>query len=111
MIKGFKENAINLLWVDFDRFVNANFQLIGFRQNISNKDKYIRLRALVDLLSSQKIKKMLNIRGRNALATIVEGHTGTYRQDILDYLKKKYEERKVKLDNKWNGKNLNTEGN
>jgi hypothetical protein len=54
---------------------------------------------------------MLNIRGRNALATIVEGHTGTYRQDILDYLKKKYEERKVKLDNKWNGKNLNTEGN
>lgn len=65
---------------------------------------------MLDLLSSEKIKKMLNISGRKALATIVEGHTGTYKQDILDYLKKKYEERKVKLDNKWKGKRLNTEG-
>lgn len=44
---------------------------------------------------------MLNIRNRSAIATIVEGHTGTYKQDILDYLKQKYEERKMKLDKKW----------
>ena len=44
---------------------------------------------------------MLNIRGRKALAT--------YKQDILDYLKRKYEERKVKLDSKWKNKKINTE--
>lgn len=64
---------------------------------------------MLDLLSSEKIKKMLNIKGRKALATIVEGHTGTYKQDILDYLKRKYEERKVKLDSKWKNKKINTE--
>ena len=31
IIKAFKDNAANTLWVDFDRFVNANFTIIGFK--------------------------------------------------------------------------------
>lgn len=31
IIKAFKDNAVNTLWVDFDRFVNANFSIIGFK--------------------------------------------------------------------------------
>ena len=52
---------------------------------------------------------MLNIRNKSAVATIVEGHTGTYKQDILDYLKQKYDERRHRLEQKWKGKKLNTE--
>lgn len=32
IIKSFKDNAVNTLWVDFDRFVNVNFSMIGFKE-------------------------------------------------------------------------------
>ena len=48
------------------------------------------------MIKSEDMKKMLNIRVKSVLATIVEGHTGTYKQDILDYLHEKFEERKKK---------------
>jgi hypothetical protein len=32
IIKAFKDNAVNTIWVDFDRFVTTNFAIIGFRE-------------------------------------------------------------------------------
>lgn len=90
IIKSFKDNAVNTLWIDFDRFVNVNFSMIGFKEEISNKEKYIRIKGLHDLIRSEDMKRMLNIRVKSVLATIVEGHTGTYKQDILNYLHEKY---------------------
>lgn len=60
------------------------------------------------MLSSEQIKKMLNVRGKTVLATIVEGHTGTYKQDILDYLQEKMKKRKEKEEQRWNGKRVKT---
>ena len=104
IIKAFKDNAINTIWVDFDRFVNANFSMIGVSEQTSNKEKYLRLKGLYDLIRSDDMKKMLNVRAKNVLATIVEGHTGTYKQDILNFLHDKYEERVRKEKMRFSGK-------
>ena len=37
IIKAFKQSAVNTIWVDFDRFVNANLAMIGFREDIPSK--------------------------------------------------------------------------
>ena len=37
IIKAFKDNAVNTLWVDFDRFVNVNLAIIGFKEDINNR--------------------------------------------------------------------------
>ena len=91
IIKAFKENAVNTLWVDFDQFVNTNLAIISVRTTTPAEERYLRLKGLYDLVRSENMKKMLNIRGKTVLATIVEGHTGTYKQDILDFLHGKYE--------------------
>lgn len=109
IMKAFKTHAVNTLWLDFDRFVNTNFTIINFSENISSQDKYLRLKGLVNLVSSENIKKMLNVRGKTVLATIVEGHTGTYKQDILDFLQEKLKERKLKEEKRWNGKRFKTQ--
>lgn len=31
IIKSFKINALNTIWLDFDRFVNTNLSIIGFK--------------------------------------------------------------------------------
>lgn len=36
IIKAFKENAINTIWLDFDRFVNTNLSIINFRPELSD---------------------------------------------------------------------------
>jgi hypothetical protein len=52
--------------------------LIDFKEETSNNDKYLKLRSLNNLLSSEKIKKMLNVR-RDHIVALVEGHTGAYK--------------------------------
>lgn len=71
IIKAFKHNAINTLWLDFDRFVNTNFSMIGLKSELTHQEKYNRLKGLYTMLSSEQIKKMLNVRGKTVLATIV----------------------------------------
>ena len=71
IIKCFKDNAVNHIWLDFDRFVATNFQMIGYKEDIENKEKYLRFRGLSDILASEKIKKVLNIKGNSALTTII----------------------------------------
>lgn len=34
IIKAFKHNAINTIWLDFDRFVNTNLYIINFRTDL-----------------------------------------------------------------------------
>ena len=60
--------------------------MIGFKESIPPKEKYQRLQGLFELIKSDDMKKMLNVRVKTVLATIVEGHTGTYKQDILNFL-------------------------
>ena len=60
------------------------------------------------MIRSEDMKKMLNIRVKSVLATIIQGHTGTYKQDILNFLHEKYEERRKKQDKKYNGKRMKT---
>jgi hypothetical protein len=36
VIRVFKANAVNTLWLDFDRFVNTHLQLIGFKEEVTN---------------------------------------------------------------------------
>jgi hypothetical protein len=31
--KYFKKNAVNTIWLDFDRFVSMHLQLIGFKED------------------------------------------------------------------------------
>lgn len=83
IIKSFKINALNTIWLDFDRFVNTNLSIIGFKESMTGFEKYTRLKGLSDILSAEKIKKLLNIKRKEASASIVEGHTGTYKQDVL----------------------------
>jgi hypothetical protein len=109
IIRAFKVNAINTLWLDFDRFVNTNFSIIGLKTDLNHEEKYMRLKGFYNLLSSSHIKKMLNVRGKTVLATIVEGHTGTYKQDILDFLQEKLQKRKLKESERWSGKRFKTE--
>jgi hypothetical protein len=94
IIKAFKDNAMNTISVDFDRFVNTNLQMINFKEDHPLSERYLRLKGLFDLIRSEDMKKMLNVRVKTALATIVEGHTGTYKQDILSFLHEKYEQRR-----------------
>lgn len=85
----FKANAINSLWLDFDSFVNTHLHLIGFKETLSNQDKYLKLRGFNELLTSEKMKRMLNIRREHIVTSVVEGHTGAYTEDIIKHLQMK----------------------
>jgi hypothetical protein len=93
VLRLFKANAMNTLWLDFDRFVDTHLQLVGCKEGISHQERYLKLRGLNELLSADKIKRMLNIR-REHIATVVEGHTGAYKEDIIKHLQLKSQERK-----------------
>ena len=86
IINSFKVNALNHLWLDFDRFVSTNFQMIGLKEDTPHKEKYMRLRGLSEILASDRIRKVLNVGGKTTLATMVEGQIGTYKQDIINHL-------------------------
>jgi len=55
------------------------------------------LRGLSDILASEKIKKVLNLRGFSALTTIAKGNIGNYKQDIINYEREQYEVKKTKV--------------
>jgi hypothetical protein len=99
---------VNSLWLDFDRFVDTHLQLIGLAKANSHQDRYLKLRGFNGLLSAAKMQRMLNIRGDHT-ATVVEGHTGVYKEDIIQLLQQKSQERKEKINKKWSGKSLKTE--
>ena len=44
VIRIFKANAVNTIWLDFDRFVNTHLHLIGFKEGLSHQEKYLKLR-------------------------------------------------------------------
>ena len=86
-VRLFKHHATNSIWLDFDGFVNVHMDLIGLLPELTNKDKYLRMRGLGELLSAEKMKQMLNVRVKSVVADLVQGHTGTYKQDIINHLR------------------------
>ena len=65
----------------------------------------MRVRGLRELLPSEKMKKMLNVRVKSVVANLVQGHTGAYKQDVINHLKEIQSERERKR--RWNsGKSL-----
>ena len=55
------------------------------------------MKGLSQIISSEKIKKMLNVPEKSIVTDIVNQHTGVYKQDIIDFLQLKQKERKKKL--------------
>ena len=66
------------------------------------------MRGLGELLSGEKMKRMLNVRVKSVVADLVQGHTGAYKQDVINHLKEVQRERERKR--RWrSGKSLKTQ--